>query len=78
MIRTIDKTQPKACVIMDASNRGTVMPVLELLNDELKVHGLEFVITKDTLANGNVVEMVEISKKQIKRTRRSRKGGLLG
>ena len=48
------------------------MPVLTVLDSDLKSHGLEFVITKDVLANGNQVELVEIKKKQIKRTRKSK------
>lgn len=69
----IDKTLPREVVLLDSSNEDAVMPVLELLDKELKVHGLEFVITKDVLANGHVVRMVEVRKKSVKRTRKSKK-----
>lgn len=73
----IDKTAPKTVALLDSSNEDVVMPVLELLDAELKAHGLEFVITKDVLANGNTVKMVEVRKKMHRRTRKSKKG-LLG
>lgn len=69
----IDKTAPRQCVVLDSSNESTVMPVLMILDSELKTHGLEFVITKDVLGNGAIVKMVEIRKKQIRRTRKSKK-----
>jgi hypothetical protein len=74
----IDKTKPREVAILTEANTSIVTPILTILDAELKNYGLEFVITSDILANGSLVEQVEIRKKAIKRTRRSRKSSLLG
>lgn len=70
-IEIVDKTLPREVIIVDTSS-PSVMPMLEALDKEIRFHGLRLVIVKDTLANGNVVNVLEVHKKKITRKRKSK------